>query len=169
MKISRPHMPGYGILDAAAGTGLLPWAWATERLASSRNYFVSTVSPDGRPHMAAVWGVWLEDAFYFSTGPRSRKARNLAVESRCVISPEGAGESVIVEGIATPETDRDVLERFAAAYKDKYDWQIDLMDPKQAGIYCVRPLVAFGIDDLHDFAGSATRWIFDQEETAPTP
>ncbi len=30
-----------------------------------------------------------------------------------------------------------------------------------AGIFRVRPRVAFGIDDLHDFAGSATRWVFD--------
>ena len=29
---SRPHMPGYGILDADRGKGLLPWSWAKERL-----------------------------------------------------------------------------------------------------------------------------------------
>ena len=29
---TRPHMPGYGTLDAEHGTGLLPWSWARERL-----------------------------------------------------------------------------------------------------------------------------------------
>ena len=154
-------MPGYGILDAQSGTGLLPWIWAAERLATSRNYFVATTCPDGRPHMMPVWGVWLDDKLFFSTGPNSRKAKNLAADPRCVISPEGAGETVIVEGTSAFETDPTVLERFVAAYKDKYDWQIDLADPNQAGIYRVRPRVAFGIDDLNDFVGSATRWEFD--------
>ncbi len=31
-RASRPYMPGYGILDAASGKGLLPWSWASERL-----------------------------------------------------------------------------------------------------------------------------------------
>ena len=29
---TRPYMPGYGILPATEGTGLLPWSWAVERL-----------------------------------------------------------------------------------------------------------------------------------------
>ncbi len=39
---SRPFMPGYGILPADAGSGLLPWAWAVERLERSHNYWVAT-------------------------------------------------------------------------------------------------------------------------------
>ncbi len=34
-RASRPYMPGYGILDAASGKGLLPWSWASERLAKA--------------------------------------------------------------------------------------------------------------------------------------
>ena len=30
---SRPFMPGYGILPASEGAGLLQWEWAVERLA----------------------------------------------------------------------------------------------------------------------------------------
>jgi hypothetical protein len=37
-------MPGYGVLVAAEGTGLLPWSWAQDRLARARNYWLATVT-----------------------------------------------------------------------------------------------------------------------------
>jgi len=37
-QVSRPYMPGYGILDPDQGSGLLPWSWAAERMSSARNY-----------------------------------------------------------------------------------------------------------------------------------
>ncbi len=52
-------MPGYGLLDAAQGAGLLPWSWAVERLQRSHDYWVATVRPDGPPHVMPVWGVWM--------------------------------------------------------------------------------------------------------------
>lgn len=45
-KAGRPHMPGYGILDADKGRGLLPWSWATERLAKAHTYWVATTRVD---------------------------------------------------------------------------------------------------------------------------
>ena len=42
---SRPYMPGYGVQGPDAGTGLLPWAWAVERLTASHDYWVATVRP----------------------------------------------------------------------------------------------------------------------------
>ena len=38
-----------------------------------------------------VWGLWLDGAFYFSTGRKSRKACNLAENSPCVIATDRAG------------------------------------------------------------------------------
>ncbi len=35
-----------------------------------------------------VWGLWLDGAFYFSTGRKSRKACNLAENSYCVIATD---------------------------------------------------------------------------------
>ena len=61
------------------------WSWAVERLTSSRNYFAATVRPDGRPHSMPVWGVWLDDAFWFNTGGESRKAKNLAANAHCIM------------------------------------------------------------------------------------
>ena len=162
-EASRPYMPGYGILDADAGRGLLPWSWATERMAKSHNYWVATTRPDGRPHVMPVWGVWLGDAepggaFYFSTGKNTRKAHNLASNPRCVVCSECADEAIIVEGIAEELTAESLPPQFKDAYFEKYKWEID---PAQGGIYAVRPRVAFAfIENADDFAGSATRWRF---------
>jgi hypothetical protein len=32
---TRPVMPGYGILDALSGEGLLPWNWALDHVLGS--------------------------------------------------------------------------------------------------------------------------------------
>ncbi len=158
---SRPYMPGYGILDVNSGTGLLPWSWAAERLSKSRNYWVATARPDGQPHSMAVWGVWLDETFYFSTGTRSRKARNLAADPRCVICPERANEAVVLEGVAQEVTDPSVLRQFKEVYDTKYQWDIDT---SEGGIYGVRPQVAFAfIENADDFPSSATRWRFQDD------
>jgi len=165
-EASRPYMPSYGILDADSGRGLLPWSWASERIAKSHNYWVATTRPDGRPHVMPVWGVWLDDAepgggFYFSTGKNTRKAQNLAANPRCVVCGERADEAIIVEGVVEPVDDPTVYARFADAYKAKYDWPVE---QATAPAYVVRPSVAFAfIENADDFAGSATRWRFSDE------
>ena len=158
-RSSRPYMPGYGIQDASAGKGLLPWAWATERLIRARNYWVATTRPDGRPHAMPVWGVWLEDRFFFSSAVESRKARNLAENAYCVIGVEPADEAIILEGMAERVSDQALMRRFADAYAAKYEWDMsDFAEP----VYAVRPVVVFAFNSgAGDFTGSATRWEFD--------
>ena len=80
--------------------GLLPWSWAEQRLKKSHNYWITTVKPDGSPHTMVVWGLWQDGRFLFSTGSKSRKARNLAENSNCIVCTEHAHEAVIVEGVA---------------------------------------------------------------------
>ena len=159
-KASRPHMPGYGILDAKSGSGLLAWSVAVDRLSKARNYWIATTRPDGRPHAMPVWGVWLADRFCFSTGQQSRKARNLAENPRCVVCAEPANRTIIVEGVAELVTDPSLLKRFGVAYQAKYDWDMEgFAEP----IYIVRPEVAFAFtSDEAEFTGRATRWQFGE-------
>src|SRR5580704_19411496 len=96
----RPFMPGYGMLPAGEGTGLLPWSWAESRLRDSHDYWLATAWPDGRPHVMPVWAVWLDGCLWFSSGGRSRKARNLRARDSCVITTDQAREPVILEGRA---------------------------------------------------------------------
>jgi PPOX class probable F420-dependent enzyme len=159
-KTSRPDIPDYGILAPDEGEGLFPWEWAVERLLVSHNYMVATTRPDGRPHVMPVWGLWIGNAFYFSTGRKSRKARNLDANPNCVVSTDRADEAVIVEGVAEEIIDRASLEQFYKAYKEKYDWDLEQMGFDKEPVYIVRPRVVFGIRES-DFTSSATRWTFE--------
>ncbi|MBL8172360.1 MAG: pyridoxamine 5'-phosphate oxidase family protein [Acidobacteria bacterium] len=157
-KASRPHLPGYGLLEAESGSGLLPWAWATERLTRSHNYYLATTRPDHRPHVMPIWGMWAENAFYFSTGRQSRKAQNLATNAHCVISTELLQEAVIVEGLAEEVNPRSLAVEIAEAYFAKYGWKLD---PEMGPIFRVQPIVVFGFDES-DFTGGSTKWTFDR-------
>src|SRR5277367_6057008 len=139
-KASRPNIPDYGI--SKDKKGMLPWKWAADRMGKSHQYWVATVRPDGSPHVMPVWGVWVENAFYFSTGAKTRKARNLTTNPRCVICSEDSEEAVIVEGMASEMTYPKKLASVVKAYKKKYKVDISAMD---SPIYCVRPGVVFGL------------------------
>jgi nitroimidazol reductase NimA-like FMN-containing flavoprotein (pyridoxamine 5'-phosphate oxidase superfamily) len=164
IKSSRPYMPGYGILDANGGRGLLPWAWAVERLTRARNYWIATTCPDGSPHCVPVWGVWLDDdnAFYFSSGTQSRKARNLATNPNCVVCPEYGIQAVSLEGLAAKITDTATIRRFVEAYNPKYNWDLKPETVLDMGpIFAVRPRKVIAVDATPgEFQGSATRWLF---------
>ena len=153
-------MPGYGLKKATAGHGLLPWDWARRRLVKSHNYWICTMRPrGGGPHLMVVWGLWLDEKFYFSTGEKSRKARNLAANPRCVIATDNAAEAVILEGTAEVfpiQDDPAFLQRFIREYKKKYDW---LIKGDEGNFYRVHPRRAFGLYEK-DFLGSTTRWRF---------
>lgn len=162
-KAERPYMPGYGILGPKEGVGVLPWSWARARLAAARNYFVITTRPGGPPHAQAVWGVLIDDVYYFSTSETSRKARNLARNPACTVAIECDGdETVVLEGIAREERSRAVIKKFVAAYEPKYDWK---MDPMPGAVYAVDPTTVFGIG-ADPFAETATRWTFPRTHRA---
>jgi hypothetical protein len=153
-KASRPHMPGYGL---PVGTkGLLPWRWAELRLKKSHNYWISTARPDGTPHLMVVWGLWLNGAFYFSSGAQSRKAQNLAHNPHCVIGTEMAHEAVIMEGEAKL-VEGTAKPSIFKPYEKKYNF--DMTEFTAEPIYQVRPKVVFGLAEKK-FPKSATRWTF---------
>jgi len=154
-RATRPFMPGYGI--STGKKGILPWKWAEERLRRSRQYWMVTVRADGRPHVMPVWGLWHEDAFYFSTGNQSCKARNLAANPNCVVCNEDAEQAVIVEGAASVWRDAASFEDFAREYQKKYKLNIRGM---KEPIYRVTPRVVFGLYEKK-FPVTATRWLFD--------
>ena len=141
---------------------LKPWSWALERLENSHNYWVATARPDGRPHLMLVWGIWWQDAFWFSTGPRTRKAKNLAVNPRCVIGTEKADEAVILEGQALEVTDRAAWKQLAAIYNRKYGGDIGpLLESSGGSVFRVAPETVFAQDEhAENFAEAVTRWKF---------
>ena len=154
-KADRPFAPGYGIVGPEDGKGLLPWTWVAKQMGLCRTFWVATVhASQARPHVMPVWGVWLDDAFFFSTGRKSRKGQNLAANPACTVTNDDGEEAVIVEGSAEELKDAGALERVAAAYTKKYK-----MDPRSMDepIFVVRPKTVFGLIEK-SFPKSATRW-----------
>jgi pyridoxine/pyridoxamine 5'-phosphate oxidase len=134
---------------------MLPWEWALVHLRESRNYWVSTVRPDGAPHAMPVWGVMLDETVYFGTNPTSRKGRNLVRDPRVVVHTESGDECVILEGVVEAV---DVDDRIADAFETKYDWR-----PKGDGDsawYRVRARVAYAWLEK-EYPRTATRFVFD--------
>src|SRR5579863_3006248 len=123
-----------------ATIGLKPWSWALERLEQSHNYWIATSRPDGRPHLMLVWGVWWQDAFWFSTGPRTRKAKNIANNPRCVIGTEKSEQAVILEGRAEEITDRVLWKQLVAIYNEKYGGDLGpLLESSGGCVFRVAP------------------------------
>src|SRR5437762_11731896 len=118
-EASRPKVPGYEF--SAKKAGLLPWKWAADRLKKSRQYWIARTCPDGAPHLMVIWGLWLDDSSWFSTGATSRKARNLAENPKCVIGTDKAAEAVILEGsVEFASTQGAEFEALGRAYQKKY-------------------------------------------------
>lgn len=153
----RPEIvEGYGI--RADEAGLLPWGYVDERMEASRNYWICTTRPDGRPHAAPVWGVWFEGVLYFGTDRRSRKARNLAANPEVVVHLESGDDCVIFEGVVEEVEDTVLRRRVGEAYAAKYG--LDGVGEAGEGaspLYALRPRVALAWKES-DFPVTATRW-----------
>lgn len=148
---SRPHIPGYGL--PPSDEGLLRWDQVEARLAASMHYWFATTSPGGKPHVNAIWGVWVNHALYAGGGPEVRWAKNLAADPRIAVHLEDGKKVVIVEGRAnrTSTQDDDEVLAVKAAYKEKYD----LDHP--APFWRIVPSLAFS---WTDFGKDATRFRF---------
>lgn len=154
--------------DPAAGSP--PWPETERLLAEAELFWISTVRPDGRPHVTPLPAVWSAGALHFCTGPDERKARNLA-ENPHVVLTTGAntwneGYDVVVEGEAVRVADDARLRELAAAWEAKYGdfWHFEVRDgcfhhgPGHAVVFSVAPRTVFGFGKGEPF--SQTRWRF---------
>jgi nitroimidazol reductase NimA-like FMN-containing flavoprotein (pyridoxamine 5'-phosphate oxidase superfamily) len=115
-----------GELDArfsSKGAVAARWSDVEAVLVSAALFWISTVRPDGRPHVTPLISVWVDGALYFCTGPDERKAKNLAQNPNCVLTTGcnvEDGLDVVVEGAAARVTAEAELQRLADAYVAKY-------------------------------------------------
>ncbi|MET8079335.1 pyridoxamine 5'-phosphate oxidase family protein [Streptomyces sp. NPDC005303] len=146
------------------------WADAKSLLASAELFWISTVRPDGRPHVTPLPGVWAHGALHFCTGPEERKAKNLAHNAHVTLTTGtniwDKGYDLVVEGEAVRVSDDTRLRELAAAWEAKYGdfWRFEVRDgyfhhgPGHAVVYAVAPRTVFGFGKGQPF--SQTRWRF---------
>ena len=155
------------------GSEPIPWSRALKQLegvASPKSYWLATVRPDGRPHVAGVGVLWVDGKFYFVSGARTRKSRNIAANANCVISVSLGDLDLAVEGTAIRVTDMPTLTRIAARYAAQ-GWPASATDdaitaeysapsagPAPWDLYVVTPSTAFGVATAEPHG--ATRWRF---------
>lgn len=159
-----PREPGTSPLSAPAGYAfpqdaarLLAWSHAEQRLEQAHSYWLATTSPDGRPHVTPLWGVWVEGALYFDGHPHTRWARNIAVNPAVCVHLESGNDVVILDGMAEDITTDEALgQRIIAAWMAKYGRLAP--DPSGSGLFRMRPQVGRGWS--HESLKDGARWRF---------
>jgi general stress protein 26 len=158
---------------SSEGAVATDWSRARRDLQDAEIYWLSTVRPDGRPHVTPLLGVWIDGALHFCTGATERKAKNLLQNRHCVLTTgcnKIEGLDLVLEGEAVNITDREELEQVADAFERKYGPHFEAPDGTWAGlgdaireggdvvVFRVVPSTAFGFGKGQPF--SQTRWGF---------
>lgn len=171
---ARPQEP-LTDLDArhsSPGATTMRWADAVPCLETAGIFWLSTVRPDGRPHVTPLMAVWADGALHFATGEQERKALNLVANPHVVLTTGNnaysEGRDLVIEGEAVRVTDERRLTELAAAWEAKYgpDWHFEVRDQGffalqhggRALVFEVAPRTAFGFGRGDLF--SQTRWRF---------
>jgi hypothetical protein len=134
--------------------------------------WLATIDADGSPHVTGIGANWVDDRFWFETGDRTRKARNIARDPRCTLSIATREFDLVVEGEAQKVTDPTTVAAMAARWAAE-GWPCRVDDTGQAltadfsapsagpppwFVYRIEPLAATALAIIEP--GGATRWTF---------
>ena len=98
------------------------YAHVDQRLRSEPIIWLSSVRPDGRPHLVPVWFLWDGASIFIFSQPGAQKIRNLQANPNVTLALEAADEGAdiaILEGTATIFETKD-WDRILPAYTAKY-------------------------------------------------
>jgi hypothetical protein len=156
----------------------IPWSRAVAQLnklqprGGSRGptCWLATTRPDGRPHVAGVVGFWTDDTLFFVTGPKTRKAQNIARDPRCNIAISLPDLDLVLDGTAARVTDAQTLNRIAEGFAAR-GWPLEVEGDVVTASFAA-PTAPAAPWHLHVFSpetalgvatagtGGATRWRF---------
>ena len=171
-------------LDDLYGSPALDWTRITGRLAAGlpqapgtggpdrHTCWLATINPDGSPHLTGVGATWADGAFWFQTGDRTRKARNLARDPRCTLSVAAREFDLTVKGEAHKVTDPDTVAAMAARWAAEgwparpddtgraltAEYSAPSAGPPPWYVYRLTAASATALGTVEPFG--ATRWVF---------
>jgi pyridoxine/pyridoxamine 5'-phosphate oxidase len=137
--------------------------------------WLATIDPDGRPHVTGIGAMWADGAFWFETGRRSRKGRNLARDPRCTLSFATHQFDLVVEGEAHLVTDPSTVSVMAARWAAQgwparvddsgvaltADFSAPSAGPPPWHVYRITAQRATALQTVEP--GGATRWTFTDD------
>jgi hypothetical protein len=134
--------------------------------------WLATINPDGSPHVTGVGALWHQGAFWFETGERTRKGRNLGRDPRCTLSVATQEFDLIVEGVAARVTEPTTVATLAQLWNNQgWPARVDATGTALTADYSAPsagppPWSVFRIEARSATAlrtvgtGGATRWTF---------
>lgn len=167
------------------GAPLIPWTKVREHLDQSisqepgsggpdrHTCWLATTNPDGSPHVMPLGAMWVDGAFYFTSGAATRKARNLAHDSRCVLTVAIHDFDLVFEGKGVRVTDLETVRRIADVYKAQ-GWEASVDEgavsltaeysapsagPPPWDVYEITPETVYALGTAEPYG--ATRWRFE--------
>jgi PPOX class probable F420-dependent enzyme len=166
------------------GLPIIDWARVQARLGSGipqapgtggpnrHTCWLATIDPDGSPHITGVGAVWVDDTFWFETGERSRKGRNLARDPRCTLAVATDEFDLVVEGEAQRVTDPVIVADMAKRWNDEgwparpdesgvaltAEYSAPSAGPPPWHVFRITPRSATAVLTVEP--GGATRWRF---------
>lgn len=171
MTITEPTETTLGPFSAP-GASITPWDATVDALRRIQKYYVSTVRPDGRPHVTPLLATVALDGLCFSTGETERKAKNLSANPHCILTTGVntlTGTDYVIEGIATAVTDDVDLRSAAATFETNFGWHLtdpegfwygmgDMIRDRSEVLYQLLPTVAFAYGNSKAFSETRYRW-----------
>ena len=134
--------------------------------------WLATINPDGSPHVTGVGALWHDGAFWFETGPDTRKGKNIARDPRCTLSLAADQFDLVVDGDARRVTDHALVAEMAARWADEgwpcrvdatgealiADFSAPSAGPPPWYVFKLEPRAATALETVEP--GGATRWRF---------
>jgi hypothetical protein len=138
------------------------------------SWWMATINADGSVLLNSVGALWAEGAIWFTSGPKSQKARNLARDPRCTFAMSAEDFDVAIKGRSERVTDPSLVaarakEWAAGGWPCEVDESgIALTAPYSAPsagpppwfVYRVTPSKATGLSSVEP--GGATTWTFEE-------
>lgn len=134
--------------------------------------WLTTINADGSPHVTAVGALWVDGTFWFVTGERTRKGRNLARDPRCTLAVSMRESDLVLEGDAQQVTDPPTIAAMtecwaAGGWPCRVDatgraltaeYSAPSAGPPPWFVYRITPRSATALSTVEP--GGATRWRF---------
>jgi hypothetical protein len=119
-----------------------------------------------------VGALWVDGAFWFETGERTRKGKNLGRDPRCTLSLATHQFDLVVEGEAAKVTDPSTVAAMAVRWNEEgwparvdetgraltADYSAPSAGPPPWTVYRLSPHRATALQTVEP--GGATRWYF---------